>query len=294
MDIDDLIEFLSSLGVAQEYLDEIRTYQEHVDQNAGIPAAEEADKFDPTTECEGVDHDFLYAVADQRHMIQRPKRKWYSPSTSIGDRRGATRLTKKKGICFHHTAVKGGFGTHASVRKDVEGQIVGGKPGEIDLCTILKINKDLTDEEKVRLHALGARYRGAGPKNKYNNGIPYHAVRGANSVLYLNLPFDWVTWHGNASNNDFLGFGWDARSTADSPEPEDMIQDVLYMAKLMEDEGHECAEFVTHSMYTRKPKDPWKPFIEQVVIPAAEKLGAKVIMDKKYGKGQTIERTLAA
>ena len=301
IDLDDLIDFLLDLGLPDGVISDLSDYLVHEAQNAELPDAENLTKIDPNSDTEDVSHDFLYAVADQRHLIQRPARKWYVPTTKIGDRRGGTRLTKKRGICFHHTAVKGGFGTHKPVVRNFLAQLTeGAEPPRILIpqCNILKVNKVLTTDQLVRLHALGARYRGAGPTGKYNQGIPYHALRGPNSVLYLNLPFDWVTWASNGANNDFLAFAWDARSAVEMPEPEDMIEDILYLYDLMRTEGHcadEC-EFTAHSVYTNKGLDPWKHYIREVMIPAAEKVGAVLRMDYKSRKrgSRSLAETLAA
>ena len=67
---------------------------------------------------EGVERDDLVAVYDQRQVSDRgaDNIKWYNPYTELGDTSGSERRTKKRGICFHHTAVAGGFGTRSDRR----------------------------------------------------------------------------------------------------------------------------------------------------------------------------------
>lgn len=282
---EELFEFISGLRIPDGSLAEITSFMEHSADNLEQPKKENELKADLAKDgsVTGVEHDFLYAVVDQRHLVSdRPKRKWYTPSEKMGDRSGPSRLTKKRGICFHHTAVVGGFGAHRTVMKDFLTQVERGSDyGKYAQGNVIQINRELKPDELARVHALGGRYRGIGPANEYNNGVPYHVIRGPNSVLYLNLPFDWVTWHGDASNNDFLGYAWDALSTKDALEPDDMIQDIIFTADRMKAEGHTVEEFTGHCAYTRKPLDPGKHFIKEVMIPAAEKLGATIRMDFK-------------
>lgn len=251
-------------------------------------------------------HDFLYAVIDQRDVHSR-HRKWYSPSTVIGDHTGNTRLTKKTGLGFHHTAVPTGFGawgTQIQNHSDVAaanawvetnaGLII--PDSDAYRKWIVKPTQPLTLEQWARAMALGDRYRGF-PEKDYNTGTPYHAILGPNSVLYLNLPFDWVTWHGNSLNNDFLGFAWDAHSAKQSIDDglaADLIHDVIRLVELARSEGHNIQFFDVHATRTNKPRDPGAEFIREVMIPAAEETGCTVIMDKARDGGKTINAILAA
>jgi len=261
-------------------------------------------------ESEDVSLDFLYAVYDQRNIDDRgpDNIKWYNPFTDIGDTSGSTRLTKKIGICFHHTAVAGGFGTHKSRRDawtkngliwtpnvtmangEVRQTIWPVQPQEEYLGT-----GDEALERWARAMALADRYRGY-KSSQYNTGVPYHVVSGANSVLYLNLPFDWVTWHGNGSNNMYLGFGWDAKSSVDTFNPDDMRKDVLYVIDDGRKNGHfaDGIEFTGHCAWTNKPSDPGKEFIE-LLIELAKEVGAEIRMDfKSSSSAKSFSEVLAA
>jgi hypothetical protein len=224
-------------------------------------------------DAEDVSSDDLVAVFDQRHITSRAKTKWYSPNAALGDRSGATRLTKKKGICFHHTAVRGGFGADKSLVRKYEKE-------PVDMERFRSSTRPLTTDEWARALALAHRYRGDPPR-QYNYGVPYHAVHGPNSVLYLNLPFDWVTWHGNGANNDFLGVAWDARSTAEQPYAEDLVRDLKLLIEIARAEGHPITEFTCHCAWTNKPDDPGAAFIQQVMVPVAGELGIEIDWDFK-------------
>src|SRR5690606_23436381 len=100
-----------------------------------------------------------------------------------------------------------------------------------------------------------------------------------NSVLYLNLPFEWVTWHGNGANNDFLGYAWDASSAKEEPAAEDLIGDLRYLVRLARSEGHPIEEITAHCCWTNKPSDPGKAFVRDVMGPAAEELGLRIDWD---------------
>ncbi len=290
--------FIAMMGVLQMYGD--------MDGMSKLdPAAIENEK--TCGDAEECHEDFLYAVYDQRDILSR-YRKWYVPSQTIGDRTGKTRLTKKTGLGFHHTAVKDGFGAwksqvqhHIDVALDND-WCQGGETGLIlpntDAFTkwLVKPNQELTLEQWARAQALGDRYRGF-PQKEWNKGIPYHAIFGPNSVLYLNLPFDFVTWHGHSLNNDFLGVAWDANSTKQSIEhglASDLIHDVEKIVDLARSEGHDIQFFDVHSSRTNKPRDPDAEFIREVMMPAAEKTNCTLIMDKARGGGKTINEILAA
>jgi len=251
-------------------------------------------------ESEDVSHDFLYAVYDQRNIDDRGEDaiKWYNPFTDIGDTTGSTRRTKKRGICFHHTAVKGGFGTHEARRDDwrslgaIDWSPIVTMANRVDRETAWPVEAEgkvwdvMNDPDRfdawVRAMALADRYRGYKP-GQYNTGVPYHVVSGANSVLYLNLPFDWVTWHGNGSNTHYLGFGWDAHSGHDSFNPDDMLRDIIHVAELGRSEGHfaDGLEFTGHCAWTNKPTDPGKEFVEFLCDVAAPAVGATIDLDFK-------------
>lgn len=222
---------------------------------------------------EDVSNDFLYAIYDQRDLIARAKRKWYRTDTQLGDRSGRSRLTKKKGICCHHTAVSGGFGPHRNLVKKYAQQTM-------DMGRFLKSDRELTPDEWARAMALAHRFWGD-PPQKYNFGVPYHAISAANSVLYLNLPFDWVTWHGNGSNNDFLGYAWDAHSGKDELHAADLQADLEFLIDTGRDEGHDLEEATCHCAWTNKERDPDKEFIEQVLVPVAEKKNMTIDWDFK-------------
>lgn len=228
--------------------------------------------------------DVLRVIYDQRDLIERPKIKWYNPYTDLGDRTGSARLTKKRGVCIHHTAVKGGFGAHQSLvrgymdmtldeLRTLHGARFSDFHGDDDVAK-------LTHEEFARALALAARYRGH-PAGRYNSGVPYHALTGPNSVLYLNLPFEWVTWHGNGANTDFLGYGWDAHSMYDLIDGHDCSEDLIKLINLARDEGHPIEELTCHCAWTNKPRDPGAEFIEQVLLPVADKTDCIVRMDFK-------------
>ena len=283
---------LSSLDL-QNFLEDIREYLEALQEAAGV--AEVAAREKAEGEADDVASDFLYCVYDQRHLVQRPKRKWYVPDTKIGDFTGSTRLTKKRGICFHHTAVHRGFGADRALVQHY--QKLASQAPEVPMEAFMKSSRELTPAEYARAIALAHRYRGD-PAREYNYGVPYHAILAANSVLYLNLPFDWVTWHGDGANNWYLGVAWDARSTHESPAAEDLIADVVSLYELGREEGHferEC-EFTIHAAWTRKPTDPGAEFIETVMVPAAKELGATIQLDFKVSTtgSRSIAQVLAA
>jgi len=247
-----------------------------------------------------VDHDWLYAVYDQRAVTDRgaDNVKWYNPFTDENDSSGSTRNTYKRGICFHHTAVAGGFGTHGSRRDYWEKQIDSGlwtpkvpQPNGKMVQTEWidqprgaaweELSAAERDQAWVRAMALGDRYRGYKPQ-QYNTGVPYHVVSGANSVLYLNLPFRWVTWHGNGANNWYLGFAWDANSNDDNLHEEDMEADVRRVIEIGRGEGHfaDGLEFTMHCAFTNKPTDAGRKFAE-FLVDLADKVGATIRMDYK-------------
>lgn len=240
---------------------------------------------------EPVNDDILRVLCDQRDLIQRPEVKWYNPNVALGTRTGSKRRTLKKGVCIHHTAVKGGFGAHKAVVKSFldipfeqlmkgQGLRLANFHGDTDVS-------HLTHDQVARALAIAARYRGH-PKGAFNMGVPYHAITGANSVLYLNLPFDWVTWHGNGANTDFLGYGWDANSMNDKIMDLDCSEDVIVVIELARKDGHPIEELTCHCAWTNKPRDPGKEFIERVVEPVAQKTNCKINWTFKTNGGKSL------
>jgi hypothetical protein len=267
------------------------------------PVAIEAEK-----ECGDADecaNDFLYAVIDQRDDTKNRKRKWYWPSKAAPDRTGYSRLTKKTGLGFHHTAVFNGFGAWGSIvrafkkRAEANGWVetsTGLMLPNSDAWDLWKVkpNNPITIEAWARALGLAKRYEGE-PKAEYNYGVPYHAILGPNSVLYLNLPFDWVTWHGNSLNNDFLGVAWDANSIKQKIS-EGLAKDLIYDGERIIDfarsEGHDIQYMDCHSSRTRKPNDPGAEFIREVMMPLADKTGCEILMDTHRGGGESIREIL--
>lgn len=289
----DPIAFLDMLdGQPGDFLDDLREFLDHLDDWAGHAQQAELEKADGTAE--DVSHDFLYAVLDQRHLTDRPKRKWYNHRTRLGDTSGSSRRTLKRGITFHHTAVKGGFGADKAL---VRRYLKEAEENGVDMSRFVKSNRVLSPEEWARALALCHRFRGD-PARKYNMGVAYHALSCANSVLVLNLPFEWCTWHGNGSNTHFLGYGWDARSSAESCAPiaHDLIQDVAHVVELARDEGHPMTEFTAHCAWTNKALDPGAEFIELVMMPAAKQLGCSMDLDFKssYRGSKSLREVLEA
>jgi len=267
------------------------------------PAEIEAEK--ARGEAEDVANDFLYAVIDQRG-IKRLHRKWYNPNTTLGDRTGASRLTKKTGIGFHNTAVAGGFGAWKSIvakhkKIALENHWVDNNgimlpDGNMWSGWSVKPNKPLTVDEWARALGVGARYRGE-PDADYNHGVSYQILEGANSVTYLNLPFDWVTWHGHALNTDYIGWAWDANSTKEKISEglgKDLIYSVERTVDLARSEGHPIKFFNVHATTAPKPADPGVEFIREVLIPAAARTGCELVMDKASGGGRTLRDILKA
>jgi hypothetical protein len=299
---------LAALGASlYEEADQLRSMAQQV-----LAAIQENDDKDDG-DSEDVSADNLFAVYDQRNIDDRGADaiKWYNPFTSTGDTSGNSRNTKKRGICFHHTAVKGGFGVHASRRDAWLANGIDWTPtvtmaNGVKRETVWPVEANgaawdaASDEERLqvwaRAMALADRYRGYKP-GQYNTGVPYHVVRSANLVLVLNLPFDWVTWHGNGSNNWFLGFGWDAHSEYDTFDPANMLADITKTVEIGRAEGHfaEGLEFTGHCAWTNKPTDPGKEFVEFLVDEAAPKLGATIDLDfKSSNSAKSFREVLAS
>lgn len=274
----EFLESLEGLTIDDMQKREIKEHIRHVVNMAEVSTEADDDedllerpKYSPGT-----------PIIDQRHLLNRPARKWYR-----------NRETKKIGICFHHTAVKGGFGIHRSTLATFNkiftapGSSEAGRLGKrIGLANCHPVNLNKTPEELAKIQALAARYRGAGQPGKYNKGVPYHAIFSREGNLYLNLPFDWVTWHGNGANTDYLGFAWDGRSGVDTYDPIALVNAITALCEKMKAEGHTVEKFTIHSAWTRKPSDPGSYFLQDVIMPAAEIVGAELDRERhnKYGK----------
>lgn len=215
---------------------------------------------------------YIPAIIDLRGITDRRKIKWYNPHTTLGDRRGSTRRTRKRGVCVHHTAVAGGFGVRRS-------GVAYYREREIDLSLWRNAPASLTHEEWVRAMALALRYRGA-LEVESGGGESYHAITGPNGVLYLNLPLEWVSWHGDGANTDFAGYGWDGDSRVDAI-PAYLFDHLGELIETGRSEGHEMSEITCHCVYTNKPSDPGGRVIEEVILPVAKATGCKVDLDFK-------------
>src|SRR5690606_6716061 len=163
---------------------------------------------------------------------------------------------------------KGGFGADKSLvqaygRKEIDFSRFLVPPQSGEFGPIVHVSK----EQWARICALSHRFRGDPPR-EYNYGVPYHAVVGANSVLYLNLPFEWVTWHGDGSNTDYLGMAWDALSSVESAKDyaKDLSADLKFVVNLARKEGHPIEFLTVHAAWTRKPTDPGAEFIHHVMV----------------------------
>jgi len=277
---EELYRWLAEYGFPRDTLADLREYMEseaeREDTAMNADIEKERDKAD------SVEGDYLRAVLDQRMMMDRDKRKWYLLAQEFS-RRGGRRKTKKRGICFHHSAVIGGFGTHRHTREGIEN-------GTVAIPKLLEWPDSVDEATATRAFALAARYRGVAA-----DGIPYHAISCANSVLVLNLPFNLVSWHGHGSNNDFIGHCWDANSAHESLKAEDLIWDVEYLVDLGRTEGHfiDDLEFTTHSAYSNKPRDPGAEFIRYVMQVAAHRTGARIDLDAKHGNGEPIRTVIS-
>jgi hypothetical protein len=299
--IDQLFDYLDVLSPSLR--ERMREYLEHAEEYEAQPEQVEAEK--ESGETEDVFDDFLFAVIDQRHLLDRPKRKWYTTNTQLGDRTGGSRLTLKRGVCFHHTAVYHGAGARKAVRAKYD-KLVAGAVHMLDREMILsaawggdakwlQLNQDLTPDQWARAMAVAGRMRGEGPNDAANNGFPYQVIRCSNSVLVLNLPFEMVTWASNGANTDFAAFGWDAHSTKEGIEDaDDLCADVEFTVKTMRDEGHPCTEFTAHCAYTNKPTDPGAEFISKIMEPVAKETGCTIDYHFKVRGARSIGEVLEA
>jgi hypothetical protein len=291
---DNMIDYLHTL--TPEVRKAMLNYLAQLEDHEAFPEAATREK--ETGEAEDVKGDFLFAVIDQRHIQTRPAIKWYNPFTTLGDRTGSSKRTKKKGLCFHHSAVPGGVGARTSVLETYRKQhdptsqldpvqiiVMWGKPAVDSPAVWRKLSQPISGEQWARAMAVAGRMRGEGPKDRYNAGLPYQVIRCANSVLVLNFDFEWVTWHGDGSNTDFIGWAWDAHSGKEHiDDAEDLIADVVYTVELARSEGHPIREFTCHCAWTIKPRDPDAEFIREVMIPAAERTNCIIDYDFKDAK----------
>ena len=255
-----------------EMIDELQTRSSQVEVMARqvLDASDEAVR-KSSGDIQAVEVLVSGGVIDIRDLIDpvdRAKTKWYNPRS---------RSSKKKGICFHHTAVAGGYGTHRD-RRD----LYVGKPRDWSRW-LLRPGQDIDDNAYVKAMALSHRYRGDKASSS-NTGVSYHAIRGGNGVLYLNLPFDWITWHGNGSNSEYLGFAWDGNSRQDEIPAAQLLADLRYVVETARREGHPIATFTCHCAWTNKPHDPGATFIRTVIEPAAKELGCTIDYDFKDTK----------
>ena len=266
------------------FLASFRRYLEHMEEQRDAAAQATDEKLHRSVQ--PVEDDRLLAVLDQRHLIEGRPVKWYNPNTRHGDMTGATRLTYKTGVCVHHTAVKGGFGADRNLVRRYQAipdrPVFEATPGVAGPIWS-DVRRNLTPDEWARAMALAHRYRGD-PQRQYNNGVPYHVISGGNSVLYLNLPFDWVTWHGNGSNTNFLGYAWDGNSRVETPDVEDQRVDLKHTIDLAREEGHPIGEITVHAAWTNKKDDPGKVYVQEVIEPVADATGCIIQWDFKSNK----------
>lgn len=270
---------------------------------AMVPASEMRERMIKAEESESVASYQLPAILDIRALTARGRDniKWYDPNTTLGDIKGSSRRTLKRGIGFHHSAIAGGAGTHKGRRDfwakhgvDFGELLVADADGKMQPVKwhnwqeVVSL-KRMSDQELLdawcRAMALADRYRGY-PSIPFNEGFPYHVVRGANSVLVLNLPFDWVTWHGDGMNTWFLGFAWDALSSKDELDEDDMLRDIEATMRIGRDEGHfaDGCEWTMHCCWTNKPADAGKEFA-QMLVANASRFNATVNLDFKANEG---------
>lgn len=231
----------------------------------------------------------LFAVVDLRDIgaDRRPRRKWYDPDTTFGDTTGNSRRTWKRGICLHHSAVRGGFASHASRRKlYADTPLMEG--------WFVQPNIGITREEYQHIMALKHRWYGD-PDWQSNQGVSYQTIFTLSGVLYFNLPFDWVTWASDGANTHFLSMCWDGHARHDSFDEGGMMRALEVTVEQGEREGHfrDDLELTIHQAWTNKPC-PGKVIAEWLVDAAAPKLGAKVDLDfKANARAKSIREVLA-
>lgn len=268
--------------------DELDKYSTHAQELAQsiLERMEELER--ETNEIVGLEDDFLYAEYDQRESLSGRPKKWYT-----------TRRSKKKGICAHHSGVHRGFGVSkrslsklSLMHRDQDRAL-----GYVTKCRgfINHGNHELDHEALLRMIGLAERYQ----------DTAYQAISGPNSVLYWNLPFDYVTWASNGANTDYLAWCWDGHSkkhstgdTLFSPvEQADIHRDLCRVVDKARDEGHEIETLTMHSVYTNKPSDASARFLHEILVPVAEAKDLKFDLDYKDQKrdgsvslGETADR----
>lgn len=272
---DEVYAFLVEYGFPAETLEDLREYFESERRRANERFLEQGE---PSFR---VGTDDFPAVLDQRKIMQGRSRKWYLLAAEER-RTGGRRRTKKQGVCCHHSAVHRGFGVHSATVAEVTA-------GVVPLPKFVEWPLDKPDKAVVnRAVALAARYRGV-----RGEGVPYHAITSANSVLTLNLDFELVTWHGDGANNDYLGWAWDGHSGRESPPVDSLRADLRRLIAQARCEGHPCTKITAHSVWSRKPTDPGREFVEEVILPVAAEMGCTVDLDEHHGTGRPLREVLA-
>jgi len=272
--------------VAQRLFEESEQLRHYADR--ALQIAEE-NRAKEAGESETISADKLFAVIDLRQVpaSKRGEVKWYNPNTTFGDTTGSTRLTYKRGVCFHHAAVKGGFGTHRSRRKLYEETPLGEG-------WLVQPTKPITREQYQHFMALKHRWIGD-PPGQYNNGVAYQVISTLPGVLYFNLPFEWVTWASHGANTGYLSMCFDAHSRYDEYDEHTMFEHVQYTVNEGLKYGHfrQGLEFTIHAAWTNKPC-PGRVPTEILVDHIAPKLGADIRWDfKAHDKAQSIREVLA-
>lgn len=236
-------------------------------------------------------------VIDQSHMMKRDV-KWYGLSSGDDDTVGSTRSTRKRGVCYHHTAVRRGFGVKEPVLKLLTPKVLNGDySGIVMPGSLLHVSGPKAITPIVAAYC--ARFRGDMPASlrardpdtglEIKYGESYHWVFSEKHKLLLhNLPDRLVSWHGNGANNWYLGFAWDGDSRYDIPNPYDIMEalGVVY------DTDPEMDTITTHSQWTNKPHDPDAWHIANVILPFARKRNLKVDLDFATNGGQSMNLIL--
>jgi hypothetical protein len=264
--------------IASRLLEESEHLRAYAERAIAIAEENRVKAENPSLEVEGsaVNARKLFAVVDCRNVptTKRGKVKWYDPDTVFGDTTGNSRRTYKRGICAHHGAVKGGFASHRSRR-----ELYAGTPMEAGW--LVAPNVEISRKEYQHFMALKHRWIGD-PPVKYNEGVSYQVISSLAGVLYLNLPFDWVTWASHGANNEFLSLCWDGHSRHDNFDEATVFRHFEYTVDQGVKEGHfrQGLELTVHEAWTNKPC-PGKALTEFIVDYVAPKLGADVRMDFK-------------
>lgn len=248
----------------------------------------------------------LYAAYNQRMVQDRGAEniKWRNIYAANG-------LTQKRGICFHHSAVKGGYGTRNDrveywTERPLSFTPSVPQPNGVSVVSAWPVRPvdglgegDEAHDRWVQAMAIADRYRGH-VSAEFNRGVSYHAIVHPNRVLYYNLPLSWVSFHGDGANEGFVGFAWDGNSNPSEGEPDtfDPVQmraNIEHVIETGRGEGHFGGglEFTMHSCWTNKPHDPGRVFA-QFLVDIAPELGATIDMDFKVGNGQSFNDTLAS